>query len=45
MKKVILSMLPILCLLISGCQEATDADISPQEKPANSYEEAVVPVE
>ncbi len=38
-------MLPILCLLISGCQEATDADISPQEKPANSYEEAVVPVE
>ena len=45
MKKVILSMLPILCLLISGCQEATDADISPQEKPANSYEEAVAPVE
>lgn len=38
-------MLPILCLLISGCQEATDADISPQEKPANSYEEAVVLVE
>ena len=38
-------MLPILCLLISGCQEATDADISPQEKPANSYEEAVAPVE
>lgn len=38
-------MLPILCLLISGCQKATDADISPQEKPANSYEEAVVPVE
>lgn len=38
-------MLPILCLLISGCQEATDADISPQEKPANSYEEAVVPIE
>lgn len=38
-------MLPILCLLISGCQEATDADISPQKKPANSYEEAVVPIE